>query len=193
MARPKQYDREKILDAATDLFRHKGYGGASMNDLVEATRLNRHSMYSEFGHKDGLYFACIDHYAQMVMSEFDWVLQQEPLGLHSIENYFQAIIEFRLSPNFKSCLFINTIIAQEIVTKAALSKVHQLLQTREDAFHRCLLTAEKNGEINKNKDCQTLAKYLMSFLKGIMITEKHNLSRETLEPLVEMVLSTAKN
>ena len=45
MARHKEYVREAVLEAATQLFWENGYEGTSMNGLVEATRLHRRSMY----------------------------------------------------------------------------------------------------------------------------------------------------
>ena len=54
MARHKEYVKEEVLEAATQLFWEHGYEGTSMNGLVEATGLHRRSMYEEFGDKDGL-------------------------------------------------------------------------------------------------------------------------------------------
>ena len=57
MTRPKEYKLQKVLEASTQVFWEKGYRGTSMNDLVQATGLNKHSMYKEFSNKDGLFLA----------------------------------------------------------------------------------------------------------------------------------------
>jgi len=62
MNRPKQYDRDEVLEKATDLFWEKGFEATSMNEMVARANLNKHSLYSEFGDKEKLFIECIDHY-----------------------------------------------------------------------------------------------------------------------------------
>ncbi len=45
MARPVEYDLEKVLDNAMEIFWQKGYEGVSMAELVLHTGLNRRTMY----------------------------------------------------------------------------------------------------------------------------------------------------
>ena len=63
MARPAQYDRDKILDKAMQTFWEHGYHATSISDLVEATRLQPGSLYAAFESKRGLFLAALDHYA----------------------------------------------------------------------------------------------------------------------------------
>jgi len=44
MARKKEYDKEKVLDLATQLFWEKGFKATSIGDIVKATGLNKYSM-----------------------------------------------------------------------------------------------------------------------------------------------------
>jgi TetR/AcrR family transcriptional regulator, transcriptional repressor for nem operon len=45
MSRPKTYDEEKLLRAAMQTFRERGYGGTSIKDLEQATGLRSGSLY----------------------------------------------------------------------------------------------------------------------------------------------------
>lgn len=62
--RPRAFDREVVLDAATQVFWRKGYNGASMLDLTSAMGIGSASLYATFGSKEQLYAEAIDHYAQ---------------------------------------------------------------------------------------------------------------------------------
>lgn len=62
--RPRAFDREDALDAATQVFWRKGYNGASMLDLTSAMGIGSASLYATFGSKEQLYAEAIDHYAR---------------------------------------------------------------------------------------------------------------------------------
>jgi TetR/AcrR family transcriptional repressor of nem operon len=60
MSRPKLYDRETVLEKATNLFWEKGFEASSLNELEARTGINKYSIYNEFGNKDKLFLACMD-------------------------------------------------------------------------------------------------------------------------------------
>jgi len=62
MNRPKQYDREEVLEKTTVLFWEKGFEATSMNDIVTRTGVQKFSIYNEFGDKEKLFLACMDHF-----------------------------------------------------------------------------------------------------------------------------------
>ena len=46
--------RDKIIHAARELFREKGYAGASMQDLADEVGLRKASLYMRFPNKESL-------------------------------------------------------------------------------------------------------------------------------------------
>ena len=55
MPRVEIFNRDEVLEKAVRLFHNKGYNATSMQDLVDATGLNRSSIYNSFGSKKELY------------------------------------------------------------------------------------------------------------------------------------------
>src|SRR5262245_46430670 len=62
--RPREFDPEKALDAALEVFWSKGYEGASLPDLTEAMGINRPSLYAAFGNKEELFRTVISRYVE---------------------------------------------------------------------------------------------------------------------------------
>ena len=62
MAKPESFDRVDIIEKVTKVFWTKGYNGTSMQDIVDATGLNRSSIYNSFGDKHSLYLDTLKHY-----------------------------------------------------------------------------------------------------------------------------------
>ena len=101
MGRPKEYAREEVLKAATEVFWEKGYEGTSVTELVEGTGLHRRSMYEEFGDKDGLFLACLKFFANETSKPLLAILQKEPLGMNNIETFLRNRVDYASSTSFK--------------------------------------------------------------------------------------------
>ena len=192
MGRPKEYAREEVLDAATQVFWENGYEGTSVNELVEATGLHRRSMYEEFGDKDGLFLECIDHFVHETTKHVGVLLKEKPLGFQNIENFFNNRVDYVVSKNFKGCLLVKSAVEKELLNKDAQKKHQYFLVLTEKAFYECLHASQERGEIHKDRDCKMLAKYLMCFLEGLMVMGKTASSKQELKGVVETVLSTVK-
>jgi TetR/AcrR family transcriptional repressor of nem operon len=192
MTRTKEYDRDEVLDAATQVFWDKGFKGTSVSDLVTATGLGKRSMYQEFGSKDSLFRECIDNYALRTNREINVILTQQPLGLQNIEAFFHNRIDYASSNECRGCMIVNSTIEKKLIKEEAFGQVQKYLSHYEEVFFQCLKAAQANGEIDPENDCRALSGYLSTFVAGMMVKSKTNPNKESLEELVELVLSTIK-
>jgi TetR/AcrR family transcriptional repressor of nem operon len=62
MPRTREFDTEKVLDAATAAFWEHGYEGTTLRELMEATGLQKGSIYQAFGDKHSLFVAVLKRY-----------------------------------------------------------------------------------------------------------------------------------
>lgn len=60
MARPRTFDEDVVIARAAAVFGRLGYNACSVDDLVEATALQRGSLYKAFGSKRGLFEKVLD-------------------------------------------------------------------------------------------------------------------------------------
>lgn len=193
MPRSKEYIREDVLEVATQLFWTKGFEGTSISELVEQTGLNKHSMYSEFGDKEGLFSACIDYYTNESAKAVLGILTKRPLGLHNIEQFFENRIEYAGTNDCKGCFLANTVTEKEVVGHAISEQVKVLLSKHEALFYHCLKAAQDQGDIPADKDCQLLARYLDCFNRGLMNVGKYQIEKKSLRSMTEVALSTLKH
>ncbi len=59
--------RDDILDAAAQVFRQKGFHGASMNDIAEAVSLQKASLYHHVSSKQEILLALLDRALEMLI------------------------------------------------------------------------------------------------------------------------------
>ena len=192
MTRTKEYDRDEVLDVATQVFWVKGFKGTSISDLVAATGLGKRSMYQEFGSKDGLFRECIDNFALRTNKELNVILTKQPLGFQNIEAFFRNRIDYASSHECRGCMIVNSAIEKELIEEKAFGQVQKYISRHEEVFYQCLAAAQANGEIDQENDCRALAGYLSTFVAGMMVKSKANPNKESLEAQVELALSTIK-
>lgn len=61
--RPRSFDETDALEKATLVFRSKGYDGVTIDDLVNAMRVGRPSLYAVFGDKRTIFLRALRAYA----------------------------------------------------------------------------------------------------------------------------------
>src|SRR5271169_1002830 len=87
MGRPREFDRDAVLQRAMQVFWAKGYEAASLDDLCDATRLNRSSLYAAFGDKRALFLETIDRYGDRAVVRISDALSR-PLPIRKLLTTF---------------------------------------------------------------------------------------------------------
>ena len=89
--------REDILEAAAQVFRQKGFHGASMNDIAEAVSLQKASLYHHVSSKQEILFELLDRAVQLLLERISPLANQnlsadKKLRL-MIHEYLQILVE----------------------------------------------------------------------------------------------------
>jgi len=87
MGRPKNFSREEVLEKAIPVFWKHGFADTSLQDLEQATGVNKSGLYTEFRDKDDLFVACLRHYLESQGKR--GLLTKEPLGWKNIETFLK--------------------------------------------------------------------------------------------------------
>ena len=68
--------REEITETAAQIFRQKGYHGASMNDIAEAVNLQKASLYHHFTSKQEILLEILDKALQLLLERISPLAEQ---------------------------------------------------------------------------------------------------------------------
>ena len=69
--------RERILEAAADVFADKGFYGAAVDDIVRASDTSKGSFYFHFPSKRGIFTALLDHLTARLLDRVESAIAQE--------------------------------------------------------------------------------------------------------------------
>jgi len=87
MGRPKNFNREEVLEKAIPVFWKQGFADTSLQDLERATGVNKSGLYSEFRDKGDFFVACLRHYLESQGRR--GLLTKEPLGWKNVETFLK--------------------------------------------------------------------------------------------------------
>jgi AcrR family transcriptional regulator len=87
MGRPKAFSREEVLEKAMPVFWKHGFADATLQELEQATGVNKSGLYTEFRNKEDLFVACLRHYLES--QEKRGFLTREPFGWKNVETFLK--------------------------------------------------------------------------------------------------------
>ncbi len=168
MGRPKGYQREELLDRSVELFRRQGFNGTSTAELVDELGVNRKTMYAEFGSKQELFEATLEHYSQKHLSVVLAPIEAPDAGLPAIRKAFSGYA--RASEGWfsgRGCLMCNTAVERGPLDPGSRRYVEAYLERLRRAFRGALDNAQRAGEIGDDADLDELAAFLTTALIGV--------------------------
>lgn len=90
--RPRGFDTDKALEAATCVFWTEGYASASVDHLCRAMQMPRASLYQTFGDKEQLFLAAIKHYAETRITPLAVALGPYATLQEDLERFFTSVV-----------------------------------------------------------------------------------------------------
>ncbi|MEQ8925183.1 MAG: TetR/AcrR family transcriptional regulator [Fulvivirga sp.] len=183
------FDRDDVISRVTDLFWEKGYNATSMQDLVDATGLNRSSIYNTYGDKYNLFIAALKHYQAQQNDLLTTAAQKTQSPKKAIEMLFNATWEQLNEEQNKGCFLSNC--ATEMSN--ADPKIKGFLSDNKCAvvttFKSLIEKAQQVGEVDAAKDAEVLAHYLFSSLQGLRVTSMIDGNKKHIKGIADQVLS----
>ena len=191
MPKTKQFDRDEVLSRAMDLFWEQGFEATSMQELVDATGINRASMYATFGDKHAFFLAVVDHYVTTVSAERLARLKQAGSPRAALSRFFDELVAFSCGDAKRlGCLLTNSAVELAPRDEEIDCRMSILFQRLEDAFHDNLLRAQKAGEIADGRDLRAVARLLTGTVQGIRVLARTNSGESMVRDIADEALRT---
>jgi TetR/AcrR family transcriptional repressor of nem operon len=189
MARPREFEPDAVVERAMQVFWANGYESTSLDDLCDATSLNRSSLYSAFGDKRALFLATIDRYGDRAVARVSGALSREVPIRDAMASFLAEMIDQIVAGPGRSGCFIGNC-AAEVVRhdRTAAAKVRRNLKRIEAAFHDGLARAKTRGELSAGANVDALARFFVAGTQGLRLVGKTAPEREVLEDIAGIML-----
>jgi len=89
--------RDRLVQAAMDVFAQHGYHGTTVDDIVAASASSKGAFYHYFPSKQGIFLVLLDQLAGMVEAGVDHAIDMEEGALAKVEAALRVVLEVAAS------------------------------------------------------------------------------------------------
>jgi AcrR family transcriptional regulator len=190
MAKAAKFDRQEVINKATNLYWQKGFYATSMRNLQDEIDMRPGSIYAAFGSKDELFKEALRNYTNIALTQLKQLQTDHNSPIEVLKAFvkIQVIDTQQDAPN-GMCMLAKTISEltednQELIdtTKAHMGEIAQ-------AFIQLIEKAKALGEIDNSKNAQALAIHLQIQIAGLRTFAKINNDKKLLAKKIDEIFS----
>jgi TetR/AcrR family transcriptional regulator, transcriptional repressor for nem operon len=185
MSNKGEKTRKKILDGATELFRTKGFGATSVNELLQATGVTKGSLYFHFPGKDDLALAYLRLAGEHFMAFLDEGLEGETAAGKLESFLYQALAYHRGKGFVGGCLFGNTALETSDSAPAFAQVTSEVFLQWKQKLAAIIAQAQDEGAIHRSRTAENLAEFVIAVLEGGIMQSRLHKCEEPMKNCIE--------
>ena len=186
--RPREFDVDKALDRALQVFWRRGYEGTSLPALTKAMRISRPSLYAAFGNKESLFRKAVDRYVDGPAAAIGKALE-ERTARGVVERLFRESVELITdSRNPRGCFLVQGALACGETADCLRREMAARRDALVVALRERLERAVTEGDLAADVEAADLARFVATVLHGMSVQAASGASREELERVAAIAL-----
>jgi AcrR family transcriptional regulator len=184
--RPRAYDADAALAQAMGAFWRFGYSATSLDQLSDATDMNRPSLYAAFGDKRALYLQTLDRYTERSKEGIAKALDPELSLAEGLQRFYDSALAAYLPSGdpARGCYLIGTAVTEALGDEEVRTRLASALREFERMLEARIRKAREDGEIEATADPQALAMIASAVLYTLAIRSRAGESRAILRSVV---------
>jgi TetR/AcrR family transcriptional regulator, transcriptional repressor for nem operon len=189
MARPKEFDPERALAKAMNLFWQLGYENTSLEALMKEMGIARQSLYDTFGDKHALYLKAMAHYRDQTNSQMQKMLNEIPSVRDGFARLLFGLAAETREQHERGCLLLSANLQRDPKDVVVRDFLRDNQARVEAIFLQALARAQKQGELSPKDDSAALARFLIVTIQGMRAMARLKSDRKALEQVARVALA----
>jgi len=188
MARPKEFDPERALAKAMNLFWRLGYENTSLEAIMKETGIARQSLYDTFGDKRALYLKAMAHYRDQSIAQMQKMLNETASVKDGFARLLYGLAGETRKQHERGCLLLSANLQRD-PKDAVIRDLLRDNQARVEAiFLQALARAQKRAELPPNDDPAALAHFFVVTIQGMRAMARLKSDKRALEQVARVAL-----
>jgi AcrR family transcriptional regulator len=193
--RPREFDKDKALKQARDLFWERGYEGVSMSDLAETLGLASARLYAAFGSKEDIFRQAVELYEREEGGFADRVFSSGLPALEALEELFHQAIDLytrRRQRRALGCMVVASATNCSSENDSIFRWLTEHRRKRTASIREFLRAAKARGELFRQADAEALGDLCAIMLHGLSVQARDGVPRERLLATIPPFLTNLK-
>lgn len=170
MAGVRQFDETDVLEKALSLFWQNGYAKTTMQELAEATGVQRGSLYNAYGDKETIFLRTFDIYKDKYVEQMRRALDRPDLRAALSSFFGFAIKSMTVGQPTRGCLSTKTAVGTEQLDETIRSAIQHLLDEIEAVLHeRC---SRPDAQQQLTLEPRQAARMIVTMTRGLVVIER---------------------
>ena len=186
-------NKDKIMDAATELFHLYGYDGTSIDMLIKKAGVSKSNFYYYFEGKEELGLSVLTTFVEKQIREVSEIMQADLNPVEQFLNcYKRAFLSYHSlfkQPIYPGSFVGNLTLEQSSINEKFRSVLDEYYQQCEALVESCLLRGIEEGFFHEDLNPKELARYFVSQFEGAVLLTK---ARKSLSPIKDVVIQGKK-
>ena len=168
MARPRQFDEEKVLLAVREQFWRAGYAATSLEDLMRVSGLGKGSLYAAFGDKHQLFLKALRSYNDANDASLRKNLASAPRAIDGLRSLFTASVGDTTGASARrGCFMGNSTGELAAADPDVLTEAGRTYDGAAAVIAECVVRAQQEGDLPADADPLDTARALLTAQQGI--------------------------
>lgn len=182
--RPRTFDIDAALSAATDVFKKKGYAAATLDGLSDAMSVNRPSLYAAFQSKEALYRRALQEYAQGMGFRFEQALS-EPGFAKALRRLYATALDAYYAEDGEplGCMVACTAVTEAPGNEALRADTKSILDVIDQLVAKRIERAIADGELTRTVRPKALSRLVVAMLHSLAMRARAGTSRRILDEM----------
>lgn len=162
--------RQRIIAKAAPLFNRKGFEGCSMQDIVQAVKLEKGSLYGHFATKEELAIAAFEYAWKETSTARLARMEIVQNAMEKLKMHVNQVVSLRSFPG--GCPLLNTIVDSDDGNAPLKRMAREALKVWRTYLQAVVEEGQGRNEIRAEVDPGELATLMISLLEGAMALDR---------------------
>lgn len=178
--RKGELTRERIIAQAAPLFNQRGFAGCSMQDIMDATGLEKGGLYRHFSSKEELAAEVFRYAVDRVNGLRNDKIDRDHGAIAELRSLVRRFVEIR-SDVAGGCIIFNTAIEEDDGNPILRGLALKAIEDWKGGLAKVIEQGIRSGEIRKGTVPRRVANVLIATLEGALTISRMEGTRTALE------------
>ena len=189
MARRKEFNPDRALAKAMNLFWRLGYENTSLDALIEEMGIARQSLYDTFGDKRALYLKAMAHYRDQTNSQMQKMFNEVASVREGFAKLLYGMAAETREQHERGCLLLSANLQRDPRDRVVRDFLRDNQAKVEAIFRQALARAQNQGELSTEDDPSALARFFVVTIQGMRAMARLKSDRAALEEVAHVALA----